>query len=109
LNSFIKNNRKHLQEISQKYNVETLYLFGSAGSDNFNKSSDIDFLVNFSDKIDTLDYADNYFGLQKELEELFGRKVDLVIERSIDNPYLKESISRTKRKVYDRKGKKVSF
>ncbi len=109
LNSLIKNNRTQLQEISQKYGVETLYLFGSAGSADFNELSDIDFLVNFSNKTKTLDFADNFFGLQKELEELLERPVDLVIERSVDNPYLKESISRTKQLIYDRKDKKVSF
>jgi len=42
-------------------NVQSIALFGSAAKDSKNENSDIDFLVQFSEEIEVLDYADNYF------------------------------------------------
>lgn len=41
------------------------------------------------------------------LEILFDRKVDLLTEDSINNPYLKKSIESTKKLIYDGQGEKV--
>ena len=50
--------------LCKSYNVRTLYAFGSVLKiDKFDKSSDIDLLVDFSNMaLD--DYADNYFALK---------------------------------------------
>ena len=45
-------------------------------------------------------YADNYFGLPEGLEELFGRPVDLVVERAIKNPYFRQSVDETNSLIY---------
>lgn len=42
--------------------------------------------------------------LWDKLEALFKRKVDLLTEDSIRNPYLKSNINRTKKLVYDGEG-----
>lgn len=47
------------------------------------ENSDIDFLVQFSDDIDVLDYADNYFSFLEKLESLMGKKIDLVSKKSL--------------------------
>lgn len=61
----------------------------------FNQSSDIDFIIEF--KIDDpIKYTDNYFELKFELEKMFNRKIDLLESKAIRNPFLKESIDRTK-------------
>lgn len=56
--------------------VRELALFGSALSQQFNASSDIDLLVEFAPgaRIGFLDFA----RMQRELAALLGRKVDLV-------------------------------
>ena len=69
-------------------------------TDNFNKSSDIDFLVDFSG-VDLFDYADNYFDLKKSLEDLLNRQIDLLEEKALKNPYLKETIDSSKQLIYD--------
>jgi predicted nucleotidyltransferase len=76
-----------------------MYLFGSACSDRFNSNSDIDILISFQD-ISVEKYTDNYFELHNKLEALFNRKVDLLTENSLSNPYLIECIEETKQLLY---------
>ena len=76
-----------------------MYVFGSACTDKFNKNSDIDILVAFKD-ISIEKYTDNYFELHYKLEQLFGRKIDLLTENSLSNPYLIKSIEETKQLLY---------
>ena len=68
---------KHHEEI-KSFKVTRLQLFGSAARDELRKRSDVDMLVEFS-ILDT----DNYFGLKFFLEDLLGRKIDLMREKAI--------------------------
>ncbi|WP_294671366.1 nucleotidyltransferase domain-containing protein [uncultured Fluviicola sp.] len=86
--------------LCKMHNVESFALFGSAAKDDMHENSDFDFLVEFSDKIDVLDYADNYFSLLEKLENLMGRKIDLVSLKSLKNPILIEEINRSKVDLY---------
>ena len=88
-----------IRELCNKYSVVNLFVFGSAVTDQFNAKSDIDFIVNFSN-LDIANYADNYFQLKYSLEELLKRNVDLLEDNAITNPYLRESIGKTKKIVY---------
>jgi predicted nucleotidyltransferase len=75
----------HRDEI-RRFGVRGLRLFGSAVRDEAGEDSDLDFLVD-------LDPAtfDNYMDLKFFLEDLFGRKVDLVLADTI-KPRLRERI-----------------
>ncbi|EPR68135.1 nucleotidyltransferase family protein [Cyclobacterium qasimii] len=84
----------------KQHHVETLSLFGSAAKNVMLENSDIDLLVAFSDDIDILDYADNYFSLLDTLQNILNRKVDLVSSKSIKNPVLKEEVYQTKVELY---------
>lgn len=95
----IQSKKRDLERLCKKYDVKTMYVFGSAVSDNFNQSSDIDFLISFKE-IPFDKYTDNFFELHEKLEELFHRKVDLITERSLSNPYFIESIENTKQLLY---------
>ncbi len=88
-----------LKKLCSKFRVLKLYVFGSAISNKFRKDSDIDFLVTF-DSVDINDYADNYFDFKFSLEDLFNRKIDLLEEKSIKNPFLKQSIDSSKELIY---------
>ena len=95
----IEDNAAELRELCKIYDVKTMYIFGSACTDRFNDSSDIDILISFKN-ISIEKYTDNYFDLHHKLQELFGRKVDLVTENSLSNPYFIESIEETKQLLY---------
>lgn len=93
---------KHIDKIKtlcNKHKVSKLFVFGSVLTDKFNQSSDIDLLVDFSG-VSTYDYADNYFDLKSSLEKLFKRPVDLLEDKAIKNPYLRESIDSSKHLIY---------
>ena len=83
-----------------RYGVERLDLFGSASTDQDDSGvNDLDFVVEF--KPEALPaYADAYFGLLESLEQLFGKPVDLVVGSAIKNPYLLESVEKTRTPVY---------
>jgi predicted nucleotidyltransferase len=46
------------------------------------------------------EHADQYFGLTEDLENLFGRPVDLVEAEPIRNPYFRKSLEDTKVEIY---------
>jgi len=81
--------------------VKRLGLFGSALSQNFSQSSDIDVLVVF-DPGENIDLFDKYFELKEQLEKIFKRDVDLVVDKQFKNPVLRESINRTRMVIYER-------
>lgn len=91
----------------QAHGVTRAYLFGSVLTTDFRTESDVDLLVTFGD-VPLLDFADNFFELKEKLEAILGRRVDLVIEKDLRNPYLIASINRTKQLFYDRSGEEVA-
>ena len=95
----IQTKQQELVALCQKYDVKTMHLFGSAATDDFHPSSDIDILISFKD-IPFDRYTDNFFALHEELEQLFNRKVDLLTERSLSNPFFIESVDKTKQLLY---------
>ena len=96
---FVDQNMDELRRLCIMYNVEKMYLFGSVLTPSFNNRSDIDFLVKFKD-IDLSTYFDNYMNFKLNLENLFGREVDLVEEQTLKNPILINSINKSKELVY---------
>jgi Predicted nucleotidyltransferases len=76
-----------------------LFSFGSINTDRFNNNSDIDLLVEFG-SIDIEEYADNYFDLIEDLEDLLQRRVDLVTIKSIKNPYFKKEVDKTRQLIF---------
>jgi uncharacterized protein len=93
----VKNNLDEITKLLSKHNVKRAFAFGSVCSTGFTETSDVDILLSFYDeKISFEDYADNYFDLAYQLEDLLGREVDLVTERSIKDPIFIRSINKTK-------------
>jgi len=81
--------------------VKYLYAFGSSTNEKFDPmSSDIDLLVEI-DSPDPIDRGEKLLSLWDMFENFFNRKVDLMTESSIRNPYLKKSIDSTKVLIYD--------
>jgi hypothetical protein len=86
----IEQHRQRLTELCGQYRVRRMDLFGSAARGDFDPaSSDLDFLVDFFD-FTPENAADRYLGLLIDLEDLFGRKIDLVCASAIRNPYFRQ-------------------
>lgn len=63
------------------------------------ENSDIDFLFSFPANTHYEVYADNYFALVENLQNLLKKNVDLVAEKALQNPYLIEKINTQKIKL----------
>ncbi len=98
----IAEHRGEIAILCRRFHVRRLDLFGSAARDDFDPvASDFDFLVEFDrDHPDALSFQ-TYLGLKEGLEALFGRPVDLVEPGAIRNPYLMESIQRSREPVFE--------
>lgn len=101
MQNILENKLEKIREICYSLEVKRLYAFGSVVSDSFREDSDIDFLLSFSDSLSVKQYTDNYFTLHYRLQDLFNRKIDIVTERSLSNPYLIETIDETKKLIYE--------
>ncbi|MCB9878972.1 MAG: nucleotidyltransferase domain-containing protein [Planctomycetes bacterium] len=100
MHPLIEKNRAALAELCRRHHARSLDLFGSAATSKFDPTtSDIDFLVEF-EEVEPGAFSAAYFGLLEGLSELFGRDIDLVVESSIENPYFRESIERTRTPLY---------
>lgn len=96
----LKKYQSDIERLCGKYKVNRLYAFGSVLTEEFNKSSDIDFIVDFM-PFDLIQYADNYYDLKFSLEDVFHRNVDLLEEKAIKNPYFQQVVNSKRQLVYE--------
>lgn len=86
--------------LCRKYKVAKLWVFGSILTPHFNDDSDVDFSVIFHyDQIQDLFLT--FFDFIDELQQLLGRKIDLVDETAVKNSYFREELDRTKLLIYE--------
>jgi uncharacterized protein len=74
----------HKSRLFHDYPIKSMAIFGSYSRREQNDSSDLDILVEFSDKIGV-----RFIDLAEELENIIGFKVDLVSKKGIKEKYLK--------------------
>ena len=74
----------HKQRLFHDYPIKSMAIFGSYSRKEQNDLSDLDILVEFSDKIGI-----RFVDLADELENIVGFKVDLVSKKGIKTKYLK--------------------
>ena len=107
LNSLIKEKYDDFINLCRQHRVSKIYAFGSSIADQFDPvKSDIDVIVELDIK-DPIEYGETLLSFWDNLEVFFERKVDLLTEDSITNPYLRKSIESTKKLIYDGQGEKV--
>jgi len=100
MNSLIAEKLPEVEKICRRRRVQRIELFGSATTAQFDGvTSDLDFLVTF-EELGPEQYADAYFGLKEDLEAVFRRPVDLVVDSAIQNPYFRQAVESTRTLVY---------
>ncbi len=89
----LKISKKQLAEFCKKNHITKLSLFGSALRDDFGPDSDVDMLVEFGPEahVGLIGFA----GLELELSEILGRKVDLNTPACISKYYREEVLAET--------------
>jgi predicted nucleotidyltransferase len=90
-----------LSDACRRFHVKRLDLFGSSATGNgFDpEHSDVDVLVAFDPAVDG-HRADAWFGLREVLERVSGRPVDLLIQESLRNPYLRRRVEAELRPLF---------
>jgi len=71
--------RQHRSELSNRFHVRSLGLFGSVARGQAGDASDVDLLVEFTEPPG----FDGYMNLKFRLEELLGARVDLVMHKAL--------------------------
>jgi len=87
LKELLKEKRETILEIAAKHGARNVRVFGSAARGEADEQSDIDLLVDMEPDRSLFDHA----ALWLDLQELLGRKVDVVTERGI-KPRLRNRI-----------------
>lgn len=92
LNKLIIHNRDAIKKIAQRYNAANICVFGSMIRTDANNDSDVDLLVDLDVNTSLLDRI----ALIQEIEDLLGRKIDLVtpdkLHRVIKERIMKEAV-----------------
>src|SRR6476661_610389 len=90
MNAEIEKHMPEIEALCRKYGVSRLELFGSA------TGPDFDVIATFAQTpgIEFVRFAD-------ELEQLLGRHVDLMMNRPIRNPFLRQGVESTRRVIVD--------
>jgi uncharacterized protein len=97
MNAEIEMHISDIEELCRKYGVTRLELFGSATGSQFDPDrSDFDLIATFAETpgIEFVRFAD-------ELEALLGRRVDLMFNQPIKNPFLRREIDATRTVIVD--------
>lgn len=83
----LKSNKQYIQS---NFMVNSIGLFGSYARNDFHGKSDIDILVTFSEPT-----FDHYMDLKFYLEDIFGRPVDIVMEKTVKKRLKKTILQET--------------
>jgi predicted nucleotidyltransferase len=92
----LSTHRADIDALCRRFHVRRLDVFGSAAcGDDFTPRSDIDLLVDFEPAYGTPALGE-FFGLRDALAALLGHDVDLTMTGAIRNPFLRNSIERSR-------------
>jgi predicted nucleotidyltransferase len=96
----IEQHRAELHALCRQYHVKTLEVFGSAADGTWDPArSDLDLLVEFFPEATERPFG-GYFDVKEALQQLFQRKVDLVMPGAIRNPYFLKAVNQQRRVLY---------
>jgi uncharacterized protein len=87
-----------IADFCQRWNIEELALFGSILREDFRPNSDIDVLISFSPSRRLT--WDDWLNINREIEDLLKRQVDLVSKEYLKNPYRRQEILNTCQVIY---------
>ena len=85
---------EHMDELKRRFGVKRIGIFGSCARGEETPKSDVDILVEFNEPT-----FDNFMNLSFYLEELFGRKVDILTPEGIRSIRYKEVAENIKRSI----------
>lgn len=101
IHPFVDEKRRQLIDACHHYGIKALYAFGSVVRQDFSPTSDVDLLVEYKDEeTDPIKRFETFLELKNRMEGILGRKVDILQEKDLTNPFLKHFILQEKEKIY---------
>lgn len=91
IDDLLSSTREEILRLAARYGASNVRVFGSVVRGEARPDSDIDLLVDFQPNYRLLDHI----GLKQDLEDLLGRKVDVVIAKNLREefrPYVLQDI-----------------
>ena len=85
--AILQDRRMDILQIAARHGARTVRIFGSVARGEAGPGSDVDVLVNLNPGRSLLDIV----AIKQDLEDLLGRKVDVVTEAAI-SPYIREHV-----------------
>jgi predicted nucleotidyltransferase len=98
MNLQIQIDHEKIGEFCRKWMVAEFSLFGSALRDDFGAESDVEVAVTLAPDAPWSLYE--RVDMIEELQEIFGRKVHLVEQTAVKNPYRRHEIATAKQILY---------
>jgi len=99
--------RNTFLDLCKFHKVERLYAFGSVLTDRFDtKKSDIDLLVEINEQ-DPVEKGSLLLAFFEAIQIFFNRRVDLLTDQPIKNPFLKSEVDKNKVLIYDGKSEEI--
>lgn len=89
VNELLKDRREDILRVAAQHGAQKVRVFGSAARGDAGPDSDLDFLVEFEEGRSLLDVT----ALWQDLEELLGRKVDIVEPEGL-HWYIRDTVLR---------------
>ncbi|GAB1450656.1 nucleotidyltransferase family protein [Draconibacterium sp.] len=100
IDELINKDKKAFYKLCEEHNVKSLFAFGSAVTDKFDfEKSDIDLMVEIEEP-DPIEKGEKIMSFWDKMEEFFKRKVDLLSNPTIRNPFLRQSVNDSKVLIY---------
>ena len=90
--------REQIAAFCQRWKIKELSIFGSALREDFRPDSDVDMLVVFEENAPWSLF--DLLRAEQELEEILGRKVDLVERKAVRNPFRRHHILTHREVIY---------
>ena len=87
-----------IESICRENGILRLYLVGSAARSDHTSLSDLDFLVTFEAMERPLE---QYFAAKYAFEKAFNKKVDLIMETAVKNPWIRAGLEADKQLLYE--------
>ena len=98
--SLIADNTDAIAAICREYRIRKLDLFGSAATGDFDpETSDIDFVVDLGAY--ERGVSRRFLQFADALEALLGRRIDVITDEQLRNPYFRQSVQEQRVNVYN--------
>lgn len=94
----IELDRDALYDFCRRWRIREMSVFGSCLREDFSPESDVDFLVHFEDSVPWSLW--DLVAMRDELAAITGRKVDLVDQEGLRNPYRRKAILDSREVIY---------